>query len=120
MVNNRRNFKVAERIQAIIAFELLKMSDPRFDMVTITNVIVSSDMKNAKVYYVLSGGKNRKQEVQNAFESAAGAIRSRVAHELNTRFTPILRFYYDDTLDVQEKVTKLMEGVAIEDEAEES
>lgn len=111
MAEKRRIYKIAERLQSVIASELLRMSDPRFNMVTITSVVVTNDMRNAKVYFSVIGDKTVRQEADEAFISANGPLKSTVARELNLRFVPHLRFYYDDTLEVQEQVFSLMEKI---------
>lgn len=112
MSGQRRVFQVGERIRELIAEQLQRVADPRFDLVTITSVMVSPDLRNAKVYWVVSssdeGRAERIAEVQEAFETAAGHFRKSVSKSLGIRFTPELRFYYDDTLDTVEHVERLM------------
>jgi len=105
----RRTFRVAERIQGVVANQLLRLSDPRFFMVTITHVVVSRDLKTAKVYWVVSGDKARIVEVRGAFNSAQGIIRGNLAKEIGMRIAPELRFFYDDTLDTQEAVNEIFQ-----------
>lgn len=112
MSGRRRSFKVGERIQEVVARELLRLSDPRFHLVTITSVVLSKDLRHAKVFWVVSGGANRRAEVDEAFDSAAGCLRSRVGKELQLRVAPLLAFIYDDTLDVQGEVATLMARIA--------
>jgi len=113
MSGQRRVFQIGERIKELIAEHLNRVADPRFSLVTITSVMVSPDLRNAKVYWVVSvfGGVEREDrinEVQEAFESAAGFFRKMISKQLGIRFTPELRFYYDDTLDTVENVERLM------------
>jgi ribosome-binding factor A len=113
MSGQRRVFQVGERIKELIAEHLSRVADPRFSLVTITSVMVSPDLRNAKVYWVVSilGGTEREDrvnEVQEAFETASGFFRKMVSKQLGIRFTPELRFYYDDTLDTVEDVERLM------------
>jgi ribosome-binding factor A len=113
MSGQRRVFQVGERIKELIAEHLSRVADPRFSLVTITSVMVSPDLRNAKVYWVVSilGGADREErihEVQEAFETASGFFRKMVSKQLGIRFTPELRFYYDDTLDTVEDVERLM------------
>ena len=87
---------------------------------TITSVMVSPDLRNAKVYWVVSllGEADRSEriaEVQEAFESAAGFFRKLCSKQLGIRFTPELRFYYDDTLDTVEHVERLMAKIRPKD-----
>lgn len=113
MSGQRRVYQVGERIKELIAEHLNRVADPRFNLVTITSVMVSPDLRNAKVYWVVSilGEADREEriaEVQEAFDSAAGFFRKMASKQLGIRFTPELRFYYDDTLDTVENVERLM------------
>lgn len=107
---------MAEQIREFIAWELERSADPRFHMVTITSVVVSPDMRQAKVYWLVSGDKGRKAEVETAFLNADGFLKRNIAKELKTRFIPELKFFYDDTLDVSESVVRLLNKVRDEEE----
>ena len=116
MSGSRRVFQVGERIKELIAEHLVHTADPRFSLVTITSVMVSPDLRMAKVYWVVSfvSGVDRKQrieEVSDAFETAQGLFRKMLAKQLGVRFVPDIRFYYDDTLDTVEQVERLMEKI---------
>lgn len=116
MSAQRRVYQIGERIREVIAEQLQRVADPRFDLVTITSVMVSPDLRNAKVYWVVSlvSGVDRDarlQEVEEAFESAAGMFKKSLAKQLGIRFVPDIRFYYDDTLDTVENVERLMAKV---------
>ena len=113
MANQRRVFKIGERIQGLIAAELQRVADPRFFLVTITSVLVSPDMRSAKVYWTVNGDSaERRLEVEQAFEGARGLFRRAVSGELGIRFVPVLKFFYDDTLDVSAEVDKLFARIA--------
>ncbi len=107
MADRRRVFKVGERVREIIAHELNRLSDPRFELVTISSVMTTRDLKMAKVYWLTYGGKERIEEISEAFESATGVFRSAVGKALKLRYAPELKFFYDDTLDEQERVDRL-------------
>lgn len=107
MSSNRRTYRVAEKLQQLIAQEVLRLSDPRFMLVTITSVVVSPDLRNAKVYWIVTGGKERQSEVEEAFKSAGGYFKRAVAKELRTRVAPEMSFFYDNTLDTVEEIEKL-------------
>jgi ribosome-binding factor A len=87
------------------------MSDPRFHLVTITSAVVSPDLRSAKIYWMATGGKERIDEVQDAFASASGLLRTTMAKELGLKIAPDLKFFYDDTLDVQEQTYALLERI---------
>jgi ribosome-binding factor A len=116
MAGNRRVYQVAERIKELVAGHLLYTADPRFNLVTITSVMVSPDLRNAKAYWVVSflsdmDRDERIAEVNEAFDAAQGHFRRVIAKQLGVRFVPDVRFYYDDTLDTAEHVEKLMERI---------
>ena len=108
---SRREYKVAEKVKEIVATELLKTNDPRLNLVTISAVTCTPDLRLAKIYWVVSGTAATKSQVQQAFDDAASYFRRAVAASLNARFTPELRFYYDDTLDTVAEVEKLFEKI---------
>jgi ribosome-binding factor A len=116
MAGNRRVYQVGERIRELIANHLLHTADPRFNLVTITSVMVSPDLRSAKVYWVVSflSGQDRQeriQEVTDAFSSAERLFRGMLGKPLGIRFVPELKFFYDDTLDTAENVERLMEKI---------
>lgn len=113
MANNRRVYRVAEQIRNLVAQELIRMADPRFSLVTITSVVVSPDLRHAKVYWMVTG-RDRIEEVDEAFESASGAFRKVLARELGVRFVPVVKFFYDDTFDTRDEVDRLLERARAE------
>jgi ribosome-binding factor A len=116
MSGKRRVYQVAERIKEVIASSLLRTADPRFSLVTITSVMVSPDLRNAKVYWVVSlpTGADRDarlNDVDEAFESAQGLFKRILGKELGIRFVPDLKFFYDDTFDTVNEVERLLHQV---------
>ncbi len=111
MGDGRRAYKVAEKIRSVIASTLMHANDARFFMVTITSVVVSKDLRNAKIYWVVSGDAHRVKEADEALSNASGMLRRAIASELTMRFVPELIFFYDDTLDTVERVESLMNKV---------
>ena len=111
MANQRRMYKVAEKIREIVARELMHLADPRLTMITITSVIVSPDLRSAKIYWNVFGDKNRISEVEDAFKASAGMFKRSLAKDLKTKFVPDLSFFYDDTLDTSEEVERLFKKI---------
>jgi len=111
MTNQRRRYKVAEKIREIVAQEFVYTADPRLSLITITSVVVSPDLREAKIYWNVFGPKERIAEVKEAFKSAAGMFRKKLARGLKTKFVPRLSFFYDDTLDTCEEVEELFKKI---------
>lgn len=119
MTSHRRSHRVGERIQSLIAQQLLRVADPRFSLVTITSCVTSPDLRNAKVAFMVTGGPARVPEVLEAFAAAAPMFRRILAAELGMRFVPELRFHYDDSLDSAERMEELFKKVRAADAARE-
>ena len=87
---------------------LFHISDPRLDLITVTDVEVSKDRSVANVY--VSAEKSRYDEVMAGLQAAKGRIRSLVGKELGWRVTPELRFKIDTTVDEAERIANVLEG----------
>lgn len=105
--NRRVNEQAREVISEILLFEI---SDPRLDMVTITGVEVSYDRSVANVYY--STEPSRYTEVAQAFNAAAGRIRSLMAKKLSWRVAPELRFHLDESVDNAQRIAEALSANA--------
>ena len=119
MAKQRRVHKIAEQIRNCIALQLQRVADPRFSLVTITSAVVSPDLRNAKVYWMVSGDAERRAEVSEAFASAAGLFRRAIGADLGIRFVPELNFFYDDTFDQSDSIAQLFARIHAEKEARE-
>ena len=105
--NRRVNEQAREVISEILLFEI---SDPRLDMVTITGVEVSYDRSVANVYY--STEPSRYTEVAQAFNAAAGRIRSLMAKKLSWRVAPELCFHLDESVDNAQRIAEALSADA--------
>ena len=105
--NRRVNEQAREVISEILLFEI---SDPRLDMVTITGVEVSYDRSVANVYY--STEPSRYTDVAQAFNAAAGRIRSLMAKKLSWRVAPELRFHLDESVDNAQRIAEALSADA--------
>lgn len=104
MVNERRRKRLGSLIQREIAGLILReVQDPRLEGVTITDVLLSDDMSEAKVYFFVHQGTNIRQ-VLKAFENAKGFFKAELSHIIEVRRMPSLTFIYDDALDLFAKL----------------
>jgi ribosome-binding factor A len=95
-MGNPRYLKVAEQIKVIVA-ELLerRIKDPRLGFVTVTDVRVSGDGREATVFYTVLGDEEARADTAVALASASGLLRSQVGKQLGMKFTPTLAFVPD-------------------------
>ena len=103
MKQNSSSRRVNEQAREVIANILLfDMTDPRFQLVTITGCEVSFDRSVCNVYYTTE--PSRYLEVAEAFAKGAGRIRSLMAKQLSWRVAPELRFILDSSVDQAERI----------------
>lgn len=121
-----RTRRVGNEIQRIISSLLTggEIHDPRLKgMVTITQVDVSPDLRNAVVYYSCFGSPEEREDTKEGLESASGFIQSRVGDELRARYTPKLRFERDDSIaygdHMEQVISEVVDTDETEDESEE-
>lgn len=99
---------IKEQVSAIIMREV---KDPRIGFVTVTEVDVSSDLKNAKIYISLLGSAKQMQDSWEGLNSSVGFIRRELAHRIRMKFIPDIKFYVDTSLEysahIQELLTKI-------------
>ena len=81
-----------EEIAEVVGFEL---DDPRIEMVTVTEVNVAPDLRDAKVYVLVDGSEEEIKGALKALQHAAPFVRQQVALNLSMRFAPHLHFVRD-------------------------
>jgi ribosome-binding factor A len=96
----KRSERVAEEIHKEISSIIRRsVKDPRLHRVTITHIKVSPDLKHAGVYFSIIGDVTAKEDAIKGFKRAGQFIRKELGHHLKLRWTPDLRFYYDDSIE---------------------
>ncbi|MCL6621362.1 MAG: 30S ribosome-binding factor RbfA [Syntrophobacterales bacterium] len=95
----KRPVRVAELLRETLATILLtKCADPRLRELTLTEVEMTPDLKQARVYYVVRESADRRQ-VLAALHKAMGFIRGEVAKAHILRTMPEFHFLPDEALD---------------------
>ena len=88
--------RVADRIKETVALLLdTRVKDPRVGFVTITEVRITGDLREATVFYTVLGDDENRASTKAALESAKGMLRSEVGKALGIRHTPSLEFLLD-------------------------
>jgi ribosome-binding factor A len=91
-----RVVKLADQIKVIVA-EMLerRIKDPRLGFVTVTDVRLTGDSREATVFYTVLGSDAEWAATTAALHSATGLIRSQVGKQLGMKFTPTIEFVPD-------------------------
>ena len=105
-----RPHRVAELLRERLALILLyKCADPRLKELTLTEVEMSPDLRQAKVFYVVRENVGRDQ-VQVALDKALGFIKAEVARENLFRLMPEFFFLPDSGQDRAAQLEKLFQA----------
>lgn len=108
-----RQLRVGEELRhAIIRIlERTRFDDPELDdanTITVTEVKISPDLKNATAFVTPLGGEDLQTKVA-ALNRAAGYLRGQLGRELTLRHTPRLGFAADHSFDHAVKVQELLD-----------
>lgn len=111
---SRRQQKIARVIQQSVSKTILTgLNDPRIrGLISVTEVDVSPDMKNATVYLSILTPDNSGQEtVFKAVSHAVGHIQHQLGYDLTGRCCPQLRFEMDKKVKKTLETLQLIEQV---------
>jgi len=87
-----------------------KVNDPRLkELVSVTEVQLSADLRHAKVFVSILGDEADKKEMIAGFNSACSFLQRQLSLHLGLRHTPQLSFHYDDSIERGAELFKLTE-----------
>ena len=113
-VRSQRQLRVGEELRHLISYALLRNSfyDETIENnnITITEVNVSPDLKNAKVYVMPLGGEN-KADVLDGLNKATGRLKKIISRNLSLRKTPKLIFKIDETFEYAKKINDILDKI---------
>ena len=100
-----------EEISEVVGFEL---EDPRVEAVTVTDVTVSDDLRDAKVYVVVEdGGEEEMKKAMIALQHAATFVRQQVAMNLSLRHAPHIHFVRDTAEENAARLGRILNEMAV-------
>lgn len=107
-----RQRKLADLIKKEVSIIVeYKLKDPRKGFITITQVKVTGDLRIASIYYTVLGDEDERNSSAEVLEHSKNFIRSGLASIIKMRYTPELRFYYDDSLDYSQHIDDLLRKI---------
>jgi len=91
-----------------------ELQDPQLSLITVTDVKISRDLRNAKVYVYRHDDDRSQQEILDGLQKATPFLRTQVAQRCGLRVAPELAFYYDETPAKAARIDQLLEQIAQE------
>ncbi|MBU4483923.1 30S ribosome-binding factor RbfA [bacterium] len=101
--------RVGQQIKDLmLELRVSKLNDPRLKEIEITDVILTRDLRIARIYFYTENGRNAATAGYSALKSAKGAIKREISTTLNMKYTPELEFYFDESIGRGQKIEKLL------------
>ncbi len=108
--------RVNASVREVLAEALGELKDPRIGLVTVTGVVTSADLRQAKVFISVLGSERKRNATMAGLEAAHGVLQARIGRELRLKRTPQLAFEYDPTVERGVRMTRLIDELAPDDE----
>lgn len=117
MASIKRTDRLRDRIKEVVS-EIIqrKLKDPHVGFVTITDVAVTRDLREATVFYSVLGDTLTQRSTNKALESARGFIQSELAREIRIRKIPIISLKVDRSAEQGARIEMLLSQIHEEDE----
>ena len=112
---SRRQQRVSELLREELSILIsAELTDPRLAdaMLSVTDVEVSADLRNARVYVEHTLSPSQARQVLAALRHAEGFLRQALLANLNLRFVPELSFHIDATNQRAQRIDALIEAIA--------
>ncbi|MDP4170488.1 MAG: 30S ribosome-binding factor RbfA [Bacillota bacterium] len=88
-----------------------KIKDPRIGFVTVTDVQVTGDLQQAKVYISVLGGEEQRENTLKGLAKAKGFIRTEIGHRIRLRKTPEIVFEFDESIDYGNRINSILHQI---------
>ncbi len=108
--------KVNEHLREVIAESIVELKDPRIGFVTITGVECSPDLRHATVYYSVLGSPEEAEATGVALASARRKVQASVASQIRLKYTPVLEFAVDVSIEQGLRISKILHEIETEED----
>ena len=102
-----------EEIGEVVGFEL---DDPRLVMVTVTDVTVAPDLRDAKIFVLITGTDDEIDTALRTLRNASTFVRQQVAMNLDLRHAPHIHFVRDTAEENASRVSEILQDLTIKGE----
>ena len=115
----------SERVATLVKKELselilIHVKDPRVKSVILSNVVITKDLREAKVYFSrydnLNDNEDNLKESLEGLNKASKFLRVKLGENLNLRNVPALKFFIDNSISNISEIEKLLEKLSADPE----
>ena len=111
---SNRQLKVGQQIRFLVSNFFIKEDFifENFDSknLTIVDVILSTDLKNAKVFVINNSVDTNKLFIDE-LNNKSKLIQKKIALKLTSKFTPRLKFFLDNSFEYSDKINNILETI---------
>ena len=111
---SNRRLKIGQQIRFLVSSFLIKEDFifENFDSknLTIVDVILSSDLKNAKIFVSTNSISENKLFI-NELNKKSKLIQRKIASNLTSKFTPKIKFLFDNSFEYSNKINSILETI---------
>jgi len=87
------------------------LSELNLGLVTISKVMMSPDLKLAKIYVTILGNTLPPEKCVDKLNLRKSHIRYLLGKNIRLKYTPDLQFYYDDTMEYADRINRLLNDI---------
>ena len=108
----KRTARIASLVREVVA-ELIRIEvkDPRIRAITLTDVEVTGDLREAKIYFAHHGTEEDEAEILRGLRKANGYMRRQLGKRIRLRVTPALAFFVDRSLDYGARIEAVLREI---------
>jgi ribosome-binding factor A len=118
MAQGSRPDRVGEQIRQLLSESLAReVHDPGVGFVTLTRVRMSPDLQVARIFYTSIGDDKARAETRRALDRATPFLRRQVGRQLRLRRVPELHFEFDESVESQERIERILLDLQAERDA---
>jgi ribosome-binding factor A len=111
MLPYKRVDRVKTLLHETISEMIYDLKEPELGMVTITEVKLTDNFEEAKVYFSMLDDKEKIKKNEEILNRNAGHIRQRLGKEIKLHRIPVIKFIYDETIERATRIFDILEKV---------
>lgn len=116
---NRQEFSRADRVRKAVIREFSdilanEIKEPRLvnQLISVTDVEVSNDLRHAKVFVSVMGEEAKQKEIMAILKESEPKFRQAIGQRIRLRYTPEIDIRLDDSLERGTRVTQLLNQIS--------
>ncbi|HHV44404.1 MAG TPA: 30S ribosome-binding factor RbfA [Firmicutes bacterium] len=113
--------KVREAIRQEASDIIMRnLKDPRVGFVTVTDVEVTGDLRQVKIFVSVYGDEEERKATMEGLKSATGFVRSELGKRIRLRHTPEVSFCFDESIERGARIFSLLREIEGDQEGNKS